>query len=56
MKCFLCELSKFVKEWKPLVQKVEYNLVPEVKLCKKHLKAFLDRFSSEIVEDVKDGS
>ena len=44
-KCFLCELDKFVKEWKPLVEKVQYGLVSDEQLCKKHLKEILERIS-----------
>ena len=42
-KCFLCELNKFVKEWAPLITKVEHDLPKEEQLCKKHLKEILGR-------------
>lgn len=41
--CFLCDMRKFVKKWKPLVSKIEYGTPKDSQLCKKCLDEFIKR-------------
>ncbi len=47
-KCFICDMRKFVKKWKGLVNTISYGTPKDNQLCEKHLEELVNNIKAKL--------